>query len=176
MKNMEGPSNAGKESRRDFLKKLGILGAGLVLAPEKVFSNSNPENNESNRIIESSEMIEMENGGNLPDGFKRTKINLEFNDERGKIEGAGSMFMFDNNKGKAEFISKKSNPYFFAGGVDFDKLKHDYEKPFLKLLKGIKKKRDPNDKDCIIWYKGDLDNWYFYNTERKTHRSSADGI
>lgn len=46
--------------------------------------------------------------------------------------------------------------------LDIDKLKHDYEKPFLKLLKGIKKKRDPNDKDCIIWYKGDLDNWYFY--------------
>lgn len=127
MKNMEGPSNDGKESRRGFLKKLGILGAGLVLAPEKVFSNSNTENNESNRIIKSSEMIEMEDGGNLPDGFKRTKINLEFNDERGKIEGAGSMFMFDNDKGKAEFISKKSNPYFFTGGVDFDKLKHDYD-------------------------------------------------
>ena len=126
MKNMEGPSNSGKESRRDFLKKLSILGAGLVLAPEKVFSNSNKENFESNRIIESSEMLEMENDGNLPDGFKRTKINLEFNDGRGKIEGAGSMFMFDNDKGKAEFISKKTHPDLFVGGIDFSKVENKY--------------------------------------------------
>ncbi len=126
MKNMEGPNNDGKQSRRDFLKNLGILGAGLALAPEKVFSSTTKENNELNRTVESSEMIEMENGGNLPDGFKRTKINIEFNDGRGKIEGAGSMFMFDNEKGKAEFISKTSRPDFFANGIEFSKVENKF--------------------------------------------------
>jgi len=73
-------------------------------------------------------MVEMQNRGDMPVGFVRTKINLEFNDNTGKIEGAGSFFSLEDlAKAKAEFLSNKKHPEFFANGVDFDAIKKYYD-------------------------------------------------
>ena len=127
MEKLGNPEGENKIPRRDFIKKLGIIGAGSVIAPTDLFSQSR-EQKEVNRGIKSCEMVEMQNGGDMPDGFVRTKINLEFNDNTGKIEGAGSFFSLENaGKAKAEFLSNKKHPNLFANGVNFDAIKSQYD-------------------------------------------------
>lgn len=112
-------------SRRKFIKNLGILGAGIILNPEKVFSNS--ESKEQNRVVEYSKIKEMDRRGNLPEGFCRSKINLKFEDQQ-EIEGAGSFFSIeDAQKAKVEFLSNKEHPEFFTNGVDFASIEKYYK-------------------------------------------------
>ena len=122
-----GNPEENKIPRRDFIKKLAVLGVGAVVAPTEVFSQTQ-EREKLNRGIKSSEMVEIKNGGDMPVGFVRTKINLEFNDNTGKIEGAGSFFSLEDlGKAKVEFLSNKKHPEFFANGVDFDAIKKYYD-------------------------------------------------
>lgn len=117
--------SGGDNSRRKFIKNLGILGAGIILNPEKVFSNS--ESKEQNRSIESSAIKEMPGHGNLADGFYRSKVNLKFEGQK-EIEGAGSFFSIeDNQKAKVDFISNKEHPEFFTNGVDFASIEQYYK-------------------------------------------------
>lgn len=127
MGKLGNPEEENKIPRRDFIKKLGILGVGAVIAPTELFSQTQ-ERKELNRGIKSSEMVEMQNGGDMPVGFVRTKINIEFNDNTGKIEGVGSFFSLEDlGKVKAEFLSNKKHPEFFANGVNFDTIKSQYD-------------------------------------------------
>ncbi len=113
-------------SRRDFIKKLGIFLAATLVAPNSVFSKSTLEKTD-NRPVKSVEMTEMPDQGNLHEGFVRRKVNLEFDDSKGKIEGAGSFFSLeDETKGQAQFLSNKSHPDLFKNGVDFDAIKTHY--------------------------------------------------
>ena len=43
--------------------------------------------------------------------------------------------------------------------LNIDKLRYTYEKPFLDLMAGMKKKTNPHDPFKILWYKEGK--WYF---------------
>ena len=129
----EGLNNMNSEdnnnmSRGSFLKKLGIITAAAVLTPKDLISETSkkPENIEANRSVESSKIKEMDRHGDLHEGFSRYKINLKFSGEK-EIEGGGSFISLeDAAKGKAEFISNKLHPEFFAKGVNFDAIEKHY--------------------------------------------------
>ena len=59
MEKLGNPEEENKIPRRDFIKKLGILGVSAVVAPTELFSQSRVEQKELNRGIKSSEMVEM---------------------------------------------------------------------------------------------------------------------
>jgi hypothetical protein len=114
-------------SRRDFLKKITLGALVTAIAPD-VLAGTHGEQIEQNRAIKKSEIIEMENKGNLRDGFSRMKINIEFDDGKGEIIGAGSFFSLEDSQGgKAEFLSKEKHPELFQSGVDFNAIKKFYE-------------------------------------------------
>ena len=43
--------------------------------------------------------------------------------------------------------------------LNIDKLRHNWEKPFLDLMEGMERRVDPEDSHKIVWYKDD--GWYF---------------
>ena len=117
-------------SRGSFLKKIGILTAGVLVTGDVLAKQeSTQEFKEQNRTIELSEIKEMERNGDLHEGFSRYKINLKFQgDQEKKIEGAGSFFSIeDTAKGKVEFLSNKQHPELFVNGVSFDAIEKHYK-------------------------------------------------
>jgi hypothetical protein len=137
MKESFGNTNNDKEnSRRNFIKKMSILAAGLIIKPKALFSES-IESNEQNRIVESSRVESMENQGNLPDGFSRSKINIKFQGEK-EIVGAGSFFsMEDLGKARAELLSAKKHPELFSNGVNFDSIEKHYRNEGKKITLAV---------------------------------------
>ena len=48
--------------------------------------------------------------------------------------------------------------------LDIDKLRHNWEKPFLDLMGGMERKVHPYDPHFTLWYKED--GWYFEQDEK----------
>ncbi len=129
MPKMEGPDN----SRRGFLKKIGILGATAMVMPDKLFSQT-VEQQEQNRTVESCRMESMENNGNLKEGFSRYLVALKFAGEAEKIDSASFFSLENKQKAKADFVSNKMFPGFFDGeGINFDDIKSYYERSGKKV-------------------------------------------
>jgi len=147
MKESFSAPNNDNNSRRDFLKKLGVLGAGALLRPDKIFSQSNQEKKEQNRLVESAEMKEMDGHGNLPEGFYRSKINIKFGGES-EIEGAGSFFSIeDSQKAKVDFLSNKEHPELFSNGVDFPEIEKYYKSQGKELTLVVAGAYNPGNKN-----------------------------
>ena len=47
--------------------------------------------------------------------------------------------------------------------IDIDKLRYNWEKPFLDLMEGMERKIYSDDSHSILWYKNNL--WYFKQDE-----------
>ena len=47
--------------------------------------------------------------------------------------------------------------------LNIDKLRHNWEKPFLDLMEGMERKIYPDNPHLTLWYKGD--DWYFEQDE-----------
>ena len=48
--------------------------------------------------------------------------------------------------------------------LNIDKLRYNWEKPFLDLMEGMERKVDPGDPHKTLWYKDD--GWYFQQDEK----------
>ena len=48
--------------------------------------------------------------------------------------------------------------------LNIDKLRYTYEKPFLELMEGMKRKVHPDEPHKTLWYKED--GWYFEQDEK----------
>ena len=47
--------------------------------------------------------------------------------------------------------------------LNIDKLRHNWEKPFLDLMEGMERKVHPDNPNYILWYKNNQ--WYFEQGE-----------
>ena len=48
--------------------------------------------------------------------------------------------------------------------LNIDKLRHNWEKPFLELMEGMERKVHPDESHIVLWYKED--GWYFEQDEK----------